>query len=230
MRTLASVLAITFCLIGCSDPAAETGMPDGWEVDGVRAWRVGFDTTGIYRDLSSFEAFDQPMEPVVYGAGERTFRTQLRNGVRTELFGLFQSRPETVDSLYQRYGLPIVNRVSTEGDFSNAIKDTKAKVYRALSKHYWQPVPKSKLGTPSQARQSDEIVSITYPEEMRDAGRVRLQVYVGADGTSQAMRILESVNPTLDTIALETVARFQWRPGYLHGDPVPAWATYGVRF
>jgi TonB family protein len=61
----------------------------------------------------------------------------------------------------------------------------------------------------------DEIAAVALsPEQQRDCGGqiVGVSVVVGADGTLKSKRVISSVSPACDALALEVLARYRFRP------------------
>jgi len=76
-------------------------------------------------------------------------------------------------------------------------------------------------------------VDPAYPADaMRDnvEGTVTLYAIIHADGTVSGIKILNSVDPRLDTAAAKALARWQFRPGMKNGDPVELEAVVQIPF
>lgn len=59
---------------------------------------------------------------------------------------------------------------------------------------------------------------------MGDQGEVRLDVYIGADGTVQDVQLRKSSgSPLLDRSAIDTVRHWRFRPATADGIPVAEW-------
>jgi TonB family protein len=68
-------------------------------------------------------------------------------------------------------------------------------------------------------------VTVEYPQALleRDeppAGTVIVQYVVDVDGTTKELQLLQSVDPALDQIALDAVARLEFEPATYRGEPV----------
>jgi TonB family protein len=62
------------------------------------------------------------------------------------------------------------------------------------------------------------------------AGTVLLFIVVEPDGHASNMRVVRSLEPSLDQKAMEAVARWRFQPGAKDGMPVPVQATIEVNF
>jgi TonB family protein len=72
-----------------------------------------------------------------------------------------------------------------------------------------------------------------YSEEARKAkiaGTVLLFIVVNPDGRASNLRVVRSLEPSLDQKAIEAVAKWRFRPGAKDGMPVPVQATIEVNF
>ena len=70
-----------------------------------------------------------------------------------------------------------------------------------------------------------KTVTVEYPPSLleRDeppAGTVIVQYVVGVDGRTKELEVLQSVDPALDQVALEAVARLEFEPATYQGEPV----------
>jgi TonB family protein len=68
-------------------------------------------------------------------------------------------------------------------------------------------------------------VTISYPAELLEraeppAGTVIVQYVVGVDGKTKELELLQSVDPALDQLALDAVARLEFEPATYRGEPV----------
>jgi hypothetical protein len=61
-----------------------------------------------------------------------------------------------------------------------------------------------------------------------------MQLRLDDEGVPQAVKIIESVHPVLDAIALNAATQMRWQPAYvLKGsdwDPEPAYVRWSVRY
>jgi TonB family protein len=72
---------------------------------------------------------------------------------------------------------------------------------------------------------SKSTITVEYPQSLleRDvppAGTVIVQYVVGVDGRTKEIELLQSVDPALDRIALDAVARLEFEPATYKGEPV----------
>ncbi|MFO7564201.1 MAG: TonB-dependent receptor [Enhygromyxa sp.] len=68
-------------------------------------------------------------------------------------------------------------------------------------------------------------VTVRYPDELLEraeppAGTVIVQYVVGVDGKTKELELLQSVDPVLDQIALDAVARLEFEPASYQGEAV----------
>ena len=76
-------------------------------------------------------------------------------------------------------------------------------------------------------------VSIEYPAALleRDeppAGTVIIEYVVATDGTVKDLKVLQSVDPALDPIVLDAVAKLVYEPGTYQGEPVEIVLSIGI--
>jgi TonB family protein len=69
------------------------------------------------------------------------------------------------------------------------------------------------------------IITVEYPpslleREVPPAGTVIVQYVVGVDGKTKEIELLQSVDPALDRVALDAVARLEFEPATYEGEPV----------
>lgn len=72
-----------------------------------------------------------------------------------------------------------------------------------------------------------------YTEEARIArisGTVLLQLVVDVDGQAKNIKVVKSVGFGLDDCAIESILKWQFRPGQKNGSPVPVYATVEINF
>ncbi|PRQ08869.1 TonB dependent receptor [Enhygromyxa salina] len=68
-------------------------------------------------------------------------------------------------------------------------------------------------------------ISVSYPAQLLErehppGGTIVIQYVVGVDGSTKEIELLESVDPVLDQIALDAVARLEFVPASYEGEPV----------
>lgn len=80
----------------------------------------------------------------------------------------------------------------------------------------------------------DEIAPVALSAEQQRAcgGQiVGVSVVVGADGTLKSKRVISSVSPACDALALEVLARYRFRPARDdRGAPVEGRFAFSVQF
>jgi TonB family protein len=78
-----------------------------------------------------------------------------------------------------------------------------------------------------------KVASPTYPQEALNRkleGRVVVEVQIDKNGSAKDAFVVETDNAIFNESALEVVGRFQFTPGSLNGQPVPAWVGIPIRF
>ncbi len=76
-------------------------------------------------------------------------------------------------------------------------------------------------------------VSVEYPAALLEraeppAGTVILEYVVATDGTVKDLKVLQSVDPALDQVVLDAVARLVYVPGTYEGEPVEIVLSIGI--
>ncbi len=231
-----STLLLIALLVGCApEETVETGPPEGWQAEGVRWWRTGFDTTGIFRNLETLADMDVTGAQATYIASPNTARQRasqqewFERAVKQKIIRLYRNQPEVVDSLFERHVVPMLKKVNLDANLQAEAERFKQKSYRFLHKNYFQ--------APQQKLQVGRDIEMPYPDTVRKrqvAGSVHLQVYVNEEGEPMTFELLESLDPDLDGIAMRTMTQMRWRPAYLMGKSswktIPAWARFKIRF
>lgn len=72
-----------------------------------------------------------------------------------------------------------------------------------------------------------------YSDEARQAriqGSVTLEAIVRKDGTVEILRVVQSLDPTLDQNAIEALQQWRFRPGMKDGQPVDVALNIVVNF
>lgn len=220
-RLLCLVLVVSLtALAGCGS-GAESGPPAGWEQAEGRWWSTGVDTALAFRDLSTLEAMDAA------AAEGEDLGNYLERRVRSELRPVFRNNPEEVDSLFAEHVVPLIEDAG-DGDPEELVQELKNEGYQALRNHYREPRPALQLG---------EDVPLAFPDSLRQqgvGGRVRMQVYLDAEGTPQAIKLLEGAHPVLDEKAMTAASQMRWEPAGVRAggewEYVPAWTRYTINF
>lgn len=95
------------------------------------------------------------------------------------------------------------------------------------------PGPGNKVGgdsTPPQVIFSPEPGYTPEARSKKITGEVSLRIEVQADGTTNNIRVLKSLDPGLDQSAVEAVTHWRFRPATKSGTPVPKEVVVTVRF
>jgi len=244
-RTLhiALLLAMGILLAGCADDKAPipTDFPTGWEGTAERWWRTDVDTTGTFRNLETLADMGIPgsnllaveTTGIVEADGELA-RITLIQLVKQSLIELIRHRPETVDSLFNKFVIPKIGNVDAERDIASGtdltplVKNYQKLGYQILARHFRRPVTVLKLV---------EDIPVPVPDSLRGSGRggtVMMQVAINKEGIPTAIEKLESAHPVLDAIAMRATTQMRWQPAYLltggRSVPVASWARFKVRF
>lgn len=222
--------------VGCAtEETVETGPPVDWQAEGVRWWRTGVDTTGLFRNLETLADMNVTGSEVTYVASPNVARRRasqqewFERAVKQKLIQLYRNHPEVVDSLVEHHIVPTLKEVDLDADLQKEVDRFKDKSYRFLHKNYFQ--------APQQKLQVGRDIEMPYPASARErqaAGTVHVQVYVNAEGEPLSIELLESVDPDLDGIAMRTMTQMRWRPAYLmvtsNWKEVPAWTRIKIKF
>jgi hypothetical protein len=211
-------------MVACQSDFVPTAPPEGWTYDGPKWWRVDVDTSGLFRNLDTFEDMGVRTHQVVFGAGRLTITDQVINGVQNRLIALYRNEPEVVDSLFHEQVVPRIKKARLSTDNPSELLDRQlSDAYRALARHFREPRTLLTIG--------EDIPFSAPPDSLSHlAGTVSMQVHVGADGTTKTVELLEGVHPVLNAMAMRATAQMEWRPAYLHGEPIPSWARFRLSF
>ncbi len=221
MPRLARCLVALALFVGCGGGPADLSPPPGWSADPsagsgqapTRWWRDGVDTALAFRDLETFEAMGLGERP----DGKRAEGPSHRN-VQVELIALYRNQPELVDSLFTEIAVPLVDARGQEEDREALVRDINREMNRAF--FYARPSPKSE-------------VEVVYPDSLRQAGiggAVKMQVYLSEDGAPLAIKLVDSVNPTLDALAMRATTQKTWVPAAFRGRAMPSWVRSVLSF
>ena len=213
------MLRLSFCLLalavlaGC-ETAPDLGPPPGWNADGLeRWWQEGVDTSVAFRDLETFEAMNLSERP----DGKRTEGPAHRN-IQQNLIALYRNQPEVVDSLFGVIAVPLIDEQAQEADRDDLVQE----INRELNRVFFYPRPAP-----------DQEVSISYPDSLRQAGvggSVKMQVYLSEEGEPLAIKLVDSVDPTLDAIAMRATTQKRWSPARLRSGPMRSWVRSVLAF
>jgi len=94
--------------------------------------------------------------------------------------------------------------------------------------------PLDREGSPDEYVFVDELPEAIHKVEPQPVssgmtGTVTVVAHVGSDGRVQDVRVAKSI-PALDSLAIETVRQWTFKPGKLKGKPVATWVTVPVVF
>lgn len=228
-RVLSLLLVAALIVVGCSSGGAQTGPPSGWNTADSRWWAKGVDTSRALRNLDSLHTMGVMGAPAYSASLQGANTEQFVQAVKRELIALYRNNPEIVDSLFQQYARPDIEKadlsVSDEKKLKNMLTQYKNESYKAISKHFTEP------------RREDQELSISYPDSLRrqeTSGEVDMQLYLNEQGEPQAVKLLQGVHPVLNDIAMSAATRTSWQPAYLTREgeqqPVPSWVRFGFTF
>jgi hypothetical protein len=212
-------------LTGCGggpDPAAP---PSDWNATETRMWAPDVDTSEVFRNLSSLEAMGILEEGGTLSSGSIS-QEQFQRAVKQNLLELYRSNPTVVDSLFEEHAVPVLEGAELgsdaveEGKIKQKLLDKYSqKALKAIDEHYEQPIIQ------------EGITGLPYPDSLRteeNSGRVEVQVHVTADGTVNAVEVVEGTHPTLNAIIMRAAAtETTWNPAYVteggEQTPYPGW-------
>ncbi|MEF8796006.1 MAG: energy transducer TonB [Salinivenus sp.] len=222
-------LILAGCGGGGGDPAAP---PSGWNATETRMWAPDVDTSEVFRNMSSLEAMGIIGEDVAFGSGSVS-QEQFQNAVKRSLLELYRSNPAVVDSLFEEHAVPVLQDADLGSDIVEEDKIKQKildkygqKALKAVDEHYEQPIIQ------------EGITDLPYPDSLRteeNSGRVEVQVHVTADGTVDAVEVVEGTHPVLNAIIMRGAATATtWNPAYVTQDgeqtPYPGWGRLSTNF
>lgn len=219
-----ALLLLSAC--GQSNQEFEPGPPAGWQGEDGRWWQEGVDTSLAFRDMESFESMGVDEMPTFAESG-RISRGAVAQSVKQSLINLYRNEPEVIDSLFIAHVVPDIR----DAQLTSATEDVdrlKKEGYRTLGRVFQEPRTSRRLG---------EDIQVAYPDSLRRAGvsgRVRMQVYIDEEGEPRAIKLIESVHPVLDDIAMKATTEMRWRPAYLlrrgNWNEIPSWSRFNINF
>lgn len=222
-----ALLAVLVVAAGCGeeDPTAP---PDGWETDGDRWWLAEADTAGAFPDQSSMQAMGilEEGDEELAIEGDQVSGEVFLKGVKRGLDDFYKSNPAIIDSLFEEYAVPELGTDARSGEVQEAVQEAVQQARNLLDDYYQRP-------------QVQEQENITYPRDLYEQGvegNVELQVRVNANGEPIAIRVVESVHPELDAIAMRSAALMRASPArvrYSQDDEwedIEGWIHFDVPF
>lgn len=227
--TAALLAIVALSLVHCGgDGASQAESPEGWQAAEGRWWQEDVDTARAFRALDSLEAMGVVEGEQVFAAspGELSGE-QLIRAVKETLLPLYRHEPEVVDSLFESHVTSDLEGASVSGDTESEIKALQKESYDTIRKYFREPRRATELG---------EDVPVAYPDTLRNqvGGSVAMQVYLNGDGEPVAVKLLESVHPTLDALAMNAATRMRWEPASVAADggraEIPSWVYFNVNF
>lgn len=222
---------IAFSLVRCGgdDEASQIEPPEGWQASERGWWQEDVDTSRAFRSLDSLEVMGVVEEDQVLAAtADELSGDQLIRAVKESLLELYRNEPEVIDSLFERHVAPDLEEASVSGNMEEEIKRLQKESYDTINQYFREPRQTTELG---------DDVPVTYPDSLRNdvSGTVETQVYINDDGEPVAIKLLESVHPTLDALAINAARRMRWEPASVIVDgeerqEIPSWVYFNVNF
>lgn len=232
-RWIATTLTgLLLVLAGCGGGPDPSAPPSDWNATETRMWAPDVDTSEVFRDMGSLEAMGVLGEEITLSGGSVS-QEQFQNAVKRSLLELYRSNPTIVDSLFAEHAVPVLENAELGGD---AVEEGKIKqklldkysqkALKAIDEHYEQPIIQ------------EGITGLPYPDSLRteeNSGRVQVQVHVTADGTVDAVEVVEGTHPTLNAIIMRAAAtETTWNPAYVTEDgeqtAYPGWGRLSTNF
>lgn len=226
---LVSLVFLAACEV---QPEIPTTPPEGWSQDDMRWWRTGTDTTKMFRDLATLQTMGIAQEEeIIYTTnlrsdhGSKVFTLQLSRAVKQSLIRLYRNQPELVDSLFEKFVQPKIEKAQPSGDLSGQVDRYKKEGLRIIHRHFSAPRSKTKVGID---------IPLELPDSLRHvSGRIQFQVYLDDQGLPQSVTLLEGVHPIVDAVALHANTQATWYPAQLlekgrRSVTVPSWVRYAL--
>ncbi|MFO8233195.1 MAG: TonB family protein [Longimonas sp.] len=222
-----TLLAVLVLAVGCgeSDPTAP---PDGWETDGDRWWHSDTDTADVFPDQGDMQAMgilDEEDEELAIEGDEVSGEVFLK-GVKRGLDDFYKSNPAIIDSLFDEYAAPELGTDSRSGEVEEQVQEAVQEARNLLDDYYRRP-------------EVQEQEDISYPRDLYEEGiegNVELQVRVNSSGDPVAIRVVESVHPELDAIAMRSAALMRASPARVRysedeeWEDIEGWIHFDVPF
>ncbi|MFK7847149.1 MAG: energy transducer TonB [Rhodothermales bacterium] len=234
MKRVLFTIVILFLFQGCtSEEPFEFGPPVEWEGVETTWWKIGQDTTHLFRDLETLEDMKVAGADDVYLTNaaltaSRDARKQFAKAVKRSLIRMYRNEPAVVDSLFEKFLVPKIEEVKFTSDPVKDVETFKKTSYKLLSRHFREPRTRLDLGTD---------VIVVYPDSIRMQGiegSVKLQVYLDDEGNPLTVELVDSVHPVLDQLALVATTEMRWLPAYVEHKrdwkPIPSWTRFRITF
>jgi TonB family protein len=210
---------------GGNDPTAP---PDGWETAEDRWWRAEADTAEAFRDLSDLSEMGilEDVDSQMAVEGGQVSGEDFLKAVKREMTDFYKSNPALIDSLFEQEAVAALGTEPRTGTVEDTLDTAVQEARNLLNDYYQRP-------------QVQEQSSVTYPRDLYEQGvegNVELQVRVNTSGEPTAIRLVESVHPELDAIAMRSAALMQASPArvrYNQNDEwedIEGWIHFDVPF
>lgn len=236
MRFVPLILCVLL-LAGCGEegPHIPLETPAGWAGNTTTWWQVAADTSGVFRELESFDdmgiAGSLLLTQTIDGSSSADMALAQRKFnmyVKESLIELFRNEPQVVDSLFERFVAPKIDTPNLDGDVQPLVKEQQRRAYQIMARHFRYPRTLTKLG---------EDIPVPVPDSLQEreiSGAVFIQIALNKEGVPIALTKLEGVHPVLDRIAMRAMTQMRWQPAYvLRGGgsvAIPSWTRMKVRF
>ncbi len=163
------------------------------------------------------------------GITRQSSADQSVRAVKQNLLPLFRNEPQIVDSLFTTLvEEKIRSNPFPQSGFEESVKKQTKRAMSSIRRIFHQPFPKKQIG---------KDIVIVYPDSLSNAGirgNVVTQVYMNDAGEPIGVKLVRSVHPVLDDIAMKASTEMIWQPAYLltasKSNPLPAWVRYNVNF
>jgi len=233
-RWIATTLTgLLLVLAGCGESTDPSDPPSDSAATETRMWAPDVDTSEVFQNLESLEAMGILGDEEMTLSGGSVSQEQFRRAVKQSLLELYRSNPTIVDSLFEEHGVPVLENAELgsdaveEGKIKQKLLDKfSQKALKAIDEHYEQPIIQ------------EGITGLPYPDSLRtdeNSGRVEVQVHVTADGTVDAVEVVEGTHPILNAIIMRAAAtETTWNPAFVTEDgeqtAYPGWGRLSTNF
>jgi hypothetical protein len=234
-RCLAAALATTLLVLaGCSSGGSPGQPPEGWTTSENSWWKQGVDTAMVFQPMGDLTQMGVREEAVSLEQGGLD-REQFVDAIKRSLVELYRNNPRIIDSLFQQYAVTSLDTIDISGDgvveeggrlASDVLNRGKKAAYDPINEHYREP-------------RATTNPSLSFPDSlMRQdiSGTIELQIHLDASAgddstaTPDAIRVLQSIHPTVDAYVMRAMIDRGWQPAYVLRDgawvPVDSWVHY----